>query len=222
MTDDDDILAAEFALGLLDEAEGEAVRLRAQADAALSLRIAWWRDQLAPLVREAEVPPPAALWLRIAAQLPANDNASAVMRRWRALAVSATGIAAALALFIGTRPPVPVTPQAVPLVATLTGDKTPAIVAVSYDAASGQMTVTPTALDAGTGDAELWIIPEDGKARSLGVIDAHAPRGRAVSMDRRAFVHAGATFAISLEAKGGSPTGQAQGPIVATGKIIRV
>lgn len=231
LTDDDDLLAAEFALGLLEPDEAEAVQRRARADAPLSLRIAWWRDQLAPLAREAEATPPADLWARIAAQLPGNDNdvsrAITLARRWRAAAVGAMTVAAALLVFIGTRPgpvqipvPRPAVPSA-PLVATLAGDKNAAVVTVAYDSTTGRMTIAPNALDAGRGDAELWIIPEDGKARSLGVIDARHARGQVIAADHRGFVHEGATFAISLEPKGGSPTGQATGPIVVTGKIIR-
>src|ERR1700712_3619841 len=108
MTDDDDILAAEFALGLLDRAESDAVLVRLQSDAVLSLRVAWWRDQLVPLVAEAETAPPDRVWTRIAAGLPVNDNLPALMKRWRALAFGATGIAAALAIFIGSRQPAPV------------------------------------------------------------------------------------------------------------------
>jgi anti-sigma-K factor RskA len=108
------------------------------------------------------------------------------------------------------------------MVATLSGDKNPAIVTVSYDATSGQMMVAPNALNAGAGDAELWIIPEDGKPRSLGIIDTNTPAGRAVPIGNRTFVHPGATFAISLEPKGGSPTGQPTGAVIATGKIVRV
>jgi anti-sigma-K factor RskA len=224
MTDDDDILAAEFALGLLDPPESDAVLRRVQSDAVLSLRVAWWRDQLGPLVAEAEIAPPERLWAKIATQLPVNDNLPNLMKRWRGLAVGATGIAAALAIFIGSRqtPPVPVAPQPAPMVATLSGDKNPAIVTVSYDATSGQMMVAPNALNAGAGDAELWIIPEDGKPRSLGIIDTNTPAGRAVPIGNRTFVHPGATFAISLEPKGGSPTGQPTGAVIATGKIVRV
>ena len=223
MTDDDDILAAEFAFGLLSEADAEAVRARAISDSVLSLRIVWWRDQMAPLIDEIAAAPPAGLWPKIASQLSVNDNAPTLLRRWRAAAVAAMAVAAALLVVVGLRPgPAPLPTPSAPLVATLSGPKNSAIVTVSYDAASGQMTVSPAHLDAGAGDAELWIIPEDGKARSLGVINANAPAGRAVAADRRAFVHAGATFAISLESKGGSPTGSATGPIVVTGKIIRV
>ncbi|MBA3895896.1 MAG: hypothetical protein H0X36_01895, partial [Sphingomonadaceae bacterium] len=57
MNDDDDLLAAEFALGLLGDGDAVAVQERARADAVLSLRIAWWRDQFAPLVREATADP---------------------------------------------------------------------------------------------------------------------------------------------------------------------
>jgi anti-sigma-K factor RskA len=224
VTDDDDILAAEFALGLLDRAESEAVQLRVRSDAVLSLRIAWWRDQLVPLVAEAEVAPPERLWARIASQLPVNDNLPRLMKRWRALAIGATGIAAALAVFVGSRQPtpLPLTLQPAPMVATLSGETNPAIVTVSYDATSGQMTIAPSSLTAGAGDAELWIIPEDGKPRSMGVIDTKSPAGHAVAIERRTFVHPGATFAISLEPKGGSPTGSPTGSVIATGKIIRV
>jgi anti-sigma-K factor RskA len=224
MTDDDDILAAEFALGLLDAAESESVLLRAQADAVLSLRIAWWRDQLVPLVTEVETPPPAYLWEKIVTKLPVNDNLPLVMKRWRALAVGATGIAAALALYIGSRQPTPIPApvQPAPMIATLSGDKSPAVVMVSYDSSSGRMMIAPNALSADKGDAELWIIPEDGKPRSMGVIDVRRPQGHMVPMERRSFVHPGATFAISMEPRGGSPTGLPTGSVIATGKIIRV
>ncbi|CAN5214167.1 anti-sigma factor [soil metagenome] len=224
LTDDDDILAAEFALGLLGPEESEAVMRRAQSDAVLSLRVAWWRDQFVPLVKEAEVAPPERLWAKIAAQLPVNDNLPVLVSRWRALAIGATGIAAALAIFIGSRQPTPLPApvQPAPMIATLVGDKNPAVVMVSYDSSSGQMMVAPNALNPGTGDAELWIIPEDGKPRSMGVIDTKAPQGHSVPMERRTFIHAGATFAISMEPKGGSPNGLPTGSVVATGKIIRV
>jgi anti-sigma-K factor RskA len=222
MTDDDDILAAEFALGLLDPTEGEAVLRRAQSNAVLSLRVAWWRDQLVPLVTEVEVAPPEHLWAKIAAQLPANDNISTLMKRWRALAIGATGIAAALAIYVGSRQPAPIPFRPAPMVATLFGDKNPAVVMVSYDSSSGRMMIEPNALSTGPGDAELWIIPEDGKPRSMGVIDARRPQAHAVAMERRSFVRPGATFAISMEPKGGSRTGLPTGSVVATGKIIRI
>ncbi len=220
VTDEDDILAAEFALGLLDADESEAVRARARVDATMALRISWWRDQLAPLAVEAETPAPAGVWSKIEANLPGNDNSATLIQRWRAAAVAAMSLAAALMLYVGTRPvPVAVVPAA-PMIAALSGEKG-AVVAVSYDASSGKLVVAPTTLDPGKGDAELWVIPEGGKPVSLGVVDAKQAQVHSVPAERRTYVLPGATFAITQEVRGGSPTGQPAGQIVAAGKIIR-
>lgn len=223
MTDDDDILAAEFALGLLDEAEAAAVQVRARTDGPLSLRIAWWRDQLAPLVGEVATPAPAGVWKKIEAQLPGNDNVDTLIQRWRAAAIAAMSVAAALLLFIALRPlptPMIVEPAIpMPMMAALSGKND--VVAISYDATQGRLTVAPTTLDPGKGDAELWVIPDDGKPRSLGVVNAKQPGQYSVPEAVRLFIQPGATLAISREAKGGSVTGQPAGTIVATGKIIR-
>ena len=219
---EDELLAAEFALGLLSRDESEAVRMRANRDAALALRIAWWRDQLTPLARESESAPPESLWPRIAARLPVNDNRDTA-RPWKFATGGIGVVAAGLFAFIVLRPaPIPVTPLAppAPMIAALSGADGN-VVAVSFEAASGRMVIAPTQLDPGKGDAELWIIPEGGKAVSMGVIAAKGMQAHMVPMPMRPMMQPGATFAITQEAKGGSPTGQAQGPIVASGKIIR-
>ncbi len=226
VTDDDDILAAEFALGLLDPAEAAAVQTRARLDGPLSLRIAWWRDQLSPLVREAEVSPPDGVWNRIAAQIPSNDNpVSAAPWKWATAAMSA--VAAALLGVILLQPaPTPIVPPppvvSAPMVASIAGARGMAVT-ITYDGSAGRMLVTPVVLDPGKGDAELWVIPVGQTVPvSMGVIDAHQAGSHSLDARHAALVAAGATFAISQEAKGGSPTGKAQGPIVATGKLIRV
>ena len=109
---------------------------------------------------------------------------------------------------------------AAPMMAALSGEKG-AVVAVSYDARSGKMMVAPTTLDPGKGDAELWIIPAGGTPVSLGIVDAKLAQVHNVPAERRTYVQPGATFAITQEVKGGSPSGQPAGPIVASGKIIR-
>ena len=219
--DEDDLLAAEYALGLLSEDESQTVRARAMRDAALTLRIAWWRDQLAPLANEVTSPAPEGLWKKIEAKLPGNDNTATLMQRWRAAALGAMAVAAALLMFIATHPaPLAILPNAPPMMAALSGDKG-SVVAVSYDVTSGRLTVAPTTLDAGKGDAELWVIPADGKPRSLGLVDPKSVAARVVPAVLRASMTTGATIAITQEVKGGSPTGQPGGPIVAAGKIIR-
>ena len=225
MTDNDDVLAAEFAIGLLNPDEAEAVRDRARQDAPLSLRIAWWRDQLTPLAERGAIEPPAAVWHGIQRSLAANDNPPTPANRWRSAALAAMSVAAALVVYIGVAPqPQPsvitrtVTAPA-PMVAMLIGKGGTEVALVVDD--QGQMHTTPAVLDAGKGDPELWVIPADGRPRSLGVFDAHSRSAHGVAPAMRAMMAEGMTFAVSLEPKGGSPTGSPTGPVVATGKLIR-
>ncbi len=65
-------------------------------------------------------------------------------------------------------------------------------------------------------DYELWLVEPDKETVSLGVV----PSGKAtvdLTEEQRAILEAGGLLAISIEQKGGSPTGTAQGPVVAVG-----
>jgi anti-sigma-K factor RskA len=225
MTDDDDILAAEYAIGLLEPAEAVAVQERARHDAPLSLRIAWWRDQLTPLAELGATEPPIGVWRGIERRIAANDNPPAPANRWRSAALAAMSVAAALVIYIGVAPP----PQPTvvtrtvnapaPMIAMLTGENG-VQVALVVDG-QGKMRTTPASLNAGQGDPELWVIPADGKPRSMGVFDAKGRSEHNVAPAMRSLMAEGATFAVSLEPKGGSPTDGPTGPVVATGKLIR-
>lgn len=222
MTPEDDTLAAEYALGLLAPEEARAAEVRMRADAPLSLRVAWWRDQLSPLAEEGATEPPSRVWQGIEARLGVNDNPRDVARPWKWATGGMGAIAAALLAVIALRsdpPPLPAPVLQAPLVASLSGE-TGAAVTVAYDGATGRMLVTPVALDPGKGDAELWIIPVGQTVPiSMGVVKASGATMRMMP-EKRDMLVPGATFAISQEAKGGSPTGTAKGPIIATGKII--
>lgn len=227
-SDDDDLLAAELVLDLLDEPERSSAQARADAEPVFAALVEAWRVRLAPLFTPFAETPPQHVWESIRSQLAANDDAplsaaEAALRRWRMFAVTASAVAASLALILVTRAPAP-PPQAAPaaaaptLVATLQGDETPAIVTISVSEA-GQLLVTPVRLSTDGRVPELWVIPEDGKPRSLGVIQAGAPSAVRVAPAHRPHVHRGATFAISQEPRGGSPTGAPTGPVLASGKI---
>jgi anti-sigma-K factor RskA len=228
-SDDDDVLAAELVLGLLEGTERSSAEARADADPDFAAMMEAWRVRFAPLLARSPEAAPDHVWESIRTQLATNDDAplsaaEAALRRWRLFAMTASAVAASLALVLVTRAPAP-QPQAAPaaaaaptLVATLQGDGTPAIVTISVSEA-GQLLVTPVQLPADGGVPELWVIPEDGKPRSLGIIQASAPSAVRVAPAHRPHVHRGATFAISKEPRGGSPTGAPTGPVVASGKI---
>ena len=218
MNDDDDLLAAELALGLTDDAA--AVSRRAQ-DTAFAARVDWWETQFAGLAAQLGVEPSAQLWPRIAARLPQNDNGSSSVVWWKLTSGALAAVAAISLFMLAQRPQVELPPQpSAPAVASLAGE-TGSALAISYDGTSRRLTIAPVALDPGQGDAELWVIPVGAeKAVSLGVFDAHKPSSHQLNPAQARLVSAGATFAVSLEQRGGSPTGQHVGPIVAAGKLV--
>lgn len=233
----DTILAAELAFGLLDKPERLAAEARANREPAFAETVARWRDWAVGLFADADQAPPAAVWAAIQARLPANDGGAADRDGRRQLSTwrSATALASAAALVFGVlalRPqpaPLPAVPNTrqLPPVVTITGHPLVAMlrsaggaraVAVSVDPDRRGLTTTPTALALGAHDAELWVIPADGRPRSLGLVPRD-PRWRSVPGTVVAALAAGATLAISVEPRGGSPTGQPTGKVILTAPL---
>lgn len=217
MTDEDDLLAAELALGLADDPSAHS---RRAADPAFASRVAWWEDRFAGLTAPLGEEPSPELWQRIAARLPVNDNAGGLLR-WKVISGGLAAVSAIALFMLAQRPQIELPPQpGAPVVASLSGEQGSAL-AISYDSTARRLTIAPVQLDPGKGDAELWVIPVGSdKAVSLGVIDAHKPSSHQLNPAQARLVAAGATFAVSLEQRGGSPTGQHLGPIVASGKLV--
>jgi anti-sigma-K factor RskA len=220
MSEDDDIRAAEHALGLADERAQEA------SDPVFAAAVEAWRERLAPLLGGERAPPPE-LWDRIVKRLPANDAA----KPWRIATFAASAAAAVLLGVLVLRPetqvpvpapPVAAAPEAKMMVAALTPEQGGGSVSITYDDREGRMTVTPVGMDAGARTPELWVIPADGKPRSLGVIADKAARTMIVPAAQRGMLTGGVTLAVSLEPEGGSPTGAPTGPVVMTGTMTVV
>lgn len=212
-----DMLAAEFVLGSLQgEAAEEARRLLA-ADAAFARAVRAWEARLAPLAALAPpVEPPAALWRRIDASIDAQAASVVPLRRragvWQATTAASLAIAACLAAFIVLQPARPVR---MALLAPIDGGA-PVLVAVATP--GGGLAVRPTgdlAVAAGR-DLELWELPPGAtRPRSLGVLPAAGRRlAAAPAPDAR--------LLVSLEPKGGSPTGQPTGKVLYGGVLAAV
>lgn len=227
MNEEDEYLAAEHALGLVD-AQG-----REGSDPGFAETVEAWRARLDPLLGPERAPPPQA-WNGILAKLPANDDAPVARdpaRPWRVATFAASAAAAVLLGLLVTRPgaPVPTAPApqvaaAAPrmMMASLTPKEGRGAVSVTYDDRAGLMTVNPVGMDAGGKAPELWVIPADGKPRSLGVIPERSGAAMTLAPERRALLAGGVTLAVSLEPQGGSPTGQPTGPVVMTGIMSAV
>lgn len=222
--EEDVVLAAELALGLLDGAELAAARRRQLADPAFAASVERWALDFAPMAQEvAEAGPTPGLWDRIAARLPGADDRRLVLavRRWRALAVAASAAAAALLVILLLRPiPTPVVLRPEPaVVAQITGSEG-AIFQARYDGAQGMLHVRTEAMPATRLAPELWVIPAGGKPVSLGLVANRGGRDVAVAPAHRALLAEGATLAITMEEPAGAPHAGPSGPPVAAGKIV--
>ena len=224
MSDDDDLIAAELALGLNGGLADDAATQRS-SDPAFADRVAWWEQHLAGLTTPLGAEPPPELWVRISARLPQNDNfsepASSGVLRWKLISGALAAVSALALFMLAQRPQIELPPPpGAPQVASLAGEKGSAL-AVSYDSTARRLTIAPIQLDPGKGDAELWVIAVGAtEPVSLGVIDPLKPSSHQLDPVKARLVAAGATLAISLEPTGGSPTGHATGPIVASGKLL--
>jgi anti-sigma-K factor RskA len=107
-------------------------------------------------------------------------------------------------------------------VAILQKDAGSPAVEVTVNLDRNELTVRPVLAQAPQGKAyQLWIIdPKLGAPRSLGVFN-EASRATSLSGLDPAVVQ-GATYAVTVEPPGGSPTGQPSGTPVFVGKLIPV
>lgn len=222
-SDDLDMLAAEYVLGTLDAAERAVVERRRADEPDLHARIADWERRLSPMLEEvADEAPPAGLLPRISGRLGWNAAAAALpaevmsLRRklagWRAAAIAAGALAAALAgvLLAGIAAPPPQS-----FVAVFQQDDVLPSFLLSIDLETREVTIRPVAARPVPEKVyQLWIASAElGPApQSLGLLDPvdRATRKRLQRFDPQLLRTA--TFGISLEPPGGSPTGRPTGP----------
>lgn len=228
---DADLDAGEYALGLGSAAERAAMARRIAADPALAASVDAWNERLSPLYGEiSDVDAPEHAWTGILRAISEDEgivvDLTKRLRRWRHAAVAASAIAASLLAVLVMRPqtpvpaPPPVASAPLPLLTASVGPEAGTPVAViSFDAATRRLVVTPVGIAVSADQSpELWFIPEDGTPRSLGLIDPNT----GVSVQLPGAFNTAATLAISIEPKGGSPTGLPTGVIVGTGALKRI
>lgn len=218
---DDELLAAEFALGVLAVTDRAAAQRLLERDGNFARMVADWEQKLAPWAGETEeVAAPPQVWDRIAASLPAQTAASAGwwqnLAFWRGLSLATGALAAACIgalIYLGNAPP------KAALVAGLDGGGQHHFVA-TIDIGRGSIAIVPASFSAdATRVPELWLIPADGKPRPLGLLRADRAVSIAIPPELIAQTVSNAVLAVSLEPPGGSPTGLPTGPVIASGKL---
>ena len=226
-------LAAEYALGLLTGDDLRAARNLDRESPSFRQEVARWRGRLAGLADEIQaVSPPPSAWQAVEARIDPAAAGNIVelrrsMRQWRFATAAMTALAACLALVLLIRPVPPSVQSGVPaegqppMVAMLGSDAGGMKVVASWDPTAHQLVLAvPGEMPADpTHSHERWVIPAGGKPRSLGTMPADRRMHMKLANRLADLLQEGATIAISVEPKGGSPTGQPTGPVVAAGAL---
>jgi anti-sigma-K factor RskA len=231
--EDREALAAELALGVLTGPERALALRRMLSDRDFMAMVDAWHRRLDPLHADyAPVEAPPGLWAGIDAAIDRQRQDTTMVTRlriWRSSAVLAGAVAASLALVLLVRSPyapVPAAPPAtVPVaMAQLTGAADGPVVMARYDPASARLSLRASGMKMDEPKArgmmpELWVIPADGKPRSLGMISPSGASGMTVPMPRRAFIADGAMLAVTMEHAETMPHEAPSSTPVAAGKI---
>ena len=237
-----DILASEYALGILDAGDrAEAERLRA-SDAAFARMVSEWEQRLAPL-SEAVTPidPPASAWGKIEASLtspakaarqPLSELASQLVElkrsiaawRFATMATAAAAIALAFVWIGGLESPFRQTAPEERYVAMLQSNAGETGFVITMNMKAKQFAIRPVAASTPPSKSyELWAMMKDDKPpMTLGIVGT----GAYAMMDapdeiNDEMLEKGVQLAISLEPEGGAPAGKSMGPIVFAGLLMK-
>ncbi|WP_419708245.1 anti-sigma factor [Pseudomonas sp. NFX224] len=210
-------LAADYAIGLMSSAARRRFEQLLLQDAALRMELAQWQDSLASLTGAVvEQPVPDRVWQGITARIdPQELHVPHKRPFWTWLRVTMAVCSLVIALTLG----VIYTRDDAHYSATLTSAE--AQPALRVQAHENYLQVEPLALAVITPgqSLELWAIPADGKPVSLGVIPTGGKGRLELSEAQKALIGKPIALAVSLEPKGGSPTGQPTGPVLYQGAL---
>ena len=231
--DDMDALAAEYVLGTLSRAERATAEGRRESDPVFEQAVQAWERRLGPLAEVvAPIAPPPGLYNKIRAQIGLSSHVvslkareQAIVRRanrWRSATVGMTAIAASLAGVVGwqdyQRRQMPTQYVAV----LQAGESLPGFL-LTVDTQTNMFVISamqkPTEPEK---SFQLWLVHNDMPGpKSLGVFDDSEMDVRPMPGGKDHDMYMDATYAVSVEPKGGSPTGAPTGPVVFSGKLVK-
>ncbi|GHD14830.1 anti-sigma K factor RskA [Tianweitania populi] len=227
----DDVLAAEYVLGLQTAEERAAVGRRVEESRDFARLVDWWETRFWPMAAEfAEVTPPASVKARIdrllfssAAQAAPGErsgfwNSLAV---WRTLAIGSLAALVAFAALPFLNPPAPENREQ--LVASLAADGSDVQYLVMFDGQTGEVGLSHLSGAPASGQTfQLWVIKGTNAPKSAGLVPVGESARITLPTPIADAMEKGDVFAISLEPSGGSPTGQPTGPVVAAGGLTQI
>jgi anti-sigma-K factor RskA len=224
---DDEALASEYALGLLNEAERHAFEQRLRDEPALRANVALWDEAFLPLAEAFQpVAPPSGVLEAIETRLFADHSSVEAKSGWFSSLWFWRGIsavAAAAALFLAVvvyLPSLDPRTEGQALIAQLQNEERALDVSAYFEPGSDVLVLTRASGVPTSGrDFELWLIAPESEPVSLGTLPAGERIEVALEPDLTVQLELGAALAISDEPNGGSPTGQPTGEILAVGPV---
>ena len=211
-------LAADYAIGLMPPAARRRFEQLLLEDAALRVELAQWQESLASLTDALpEQPVPDRVWQGITARIdPQELHVPSKRPFWNWLRVTVAICSLVIAVILG----VIYNRDDARYSATLvSADSLPALKVQAHE---NHLEVEPLKLASIDPERslELWAIPADGKPISLGVIPAGGKGKVELSDTKKALIGKPIALAVSLEPRGGSPTGQPTGPVLYQGPLV--
>ena len=227
-----DALAAEFALGTLAGRARRRLARIARVDPVVARAIAAWEDRLGVLAEAVPgVTPPPRVWEGIRARLGLAEPESArpapkapwwaSLKLWQGLAFASFAVAFALAVtMFAPRTERP----AEAIVVVLAGPDAKPVLVASAESGARYLTVKSLAPVEVAADRvlELWALPEGRDPQSLGLIPAVGIGRVALPAPAGMTLQNVPALAVSLEPRGGSPTGKPTGPVLYSGGVQRL
>jgi anti-sigma-K factor RskA len=210
-------LAADYAIGLMPTTARRRFENLLIDDPNLRAEVAQWQESLVGLTTSLEPQPvPERVWQQIVARIePQRLHVPEKRPFWSWMRIAAVACTLLVAVIVGViynrdKPDFNAT-----LVA---GNQQPALTVQAFDRYLKIDPVAVASVEAGR-SLELWAIPADGVPVSLGVIPDNGKGRVDLSDSQRRLLGSQTTMAITLEQKGGSPSGKPTGPILYKGQL---
>jgi anti-sigma-K factor RskA len=210
-------LAADYAIGLMPSTARRRFESLLLDDPTLRKEVAQWQESLVGLTASLEPQPvPERVWQRILARIePQRLHVPEKRPFWSWMRVTALACTLLVAVIFGV-----IYNRDTPAFnATLvTSNQQPAVTVQAFDRYLKVEPVTVASVETGR-SLELWAIPADGVPVSLGVIPDNGKGRVELNESQRKLLGTQTTMAITLEPKGGSPSGKPTGPVLYKGQL---
>lgn len=233
------LLAAEYVLGTLHGRARARFELWLRSDPGLRREVAEWQSRLEPLAAHLPaVEPSDAVWRNIEARIqpearrtPAAAESGSWWTNlafWRWSSFTTAVFACTLLGYIFTAPGDQGLVPADAMVVVMADETTSPKMTIAWapeDASRPRLRIRVIGHQEMAPDTtwELWMLPGKGQPpKSLGLINTHETQFVELPREVLDLLNRADGMAMSVEPKGGSPTGQPTGPVLYSGKCVKI